>query len=321
MHCSSPRASAGLSMLEASIAPSAAPAPTIVCSSSMKRITFLFCAISFITALSRSSNWPRYLVPAMTAAMSSVRMRCLAQRSGHSPFAMSCASPSTIAVLPTPGSPISTGLFFLRRDSTSMTRSISFARPMVGSSLPSRGELREVAAEVVERRRLGLLLALRRGERAARRRPSRRCPPRASRCRAGAASPRARLRGSRPARAAPAPRSPSPRGSGRAAGARCRRSCGSSARASLIASSSTLFARGVYGSSGPMVCAAFPFLTISSIFCWISSRSTPRFFSTAAATPSPSRMRPSRIARCRCSRGGAAPPLRAPSRGPSAPVR
>ena len=36
--CSSPRASIGLSMLEASIAPSAAPAPTTVCSSSMKRM-------------------------------------------------------------------------------------------------------------------------------------------------------------------------------------------------------------------------------------------------------------------------------------------
>ncbi len=35
---SSPRASAGLSMFEASIEPSAAPAPTTVCSSSMKRI-------------------------------------------------------------------------------------------------------------------------------------------------------------------------------------------------------------------------------------------------------------------------------------------
>ena len=36
---SSPRASAGLSMLEASIAPSAAPAPTTVCSSSMNSTT------------------------------------------------------------------------------------------------------------------------------------------------------------------------------------------------------------------------------------------------------------------------------------------
>ena len=74
-HCSSPRARAGLSMLLASMAPSAAPAPTRVWSSSMNRMMFLFWLISFITALSRSSNWPRYLVPAMTAAMSSESTR------------------------------------------------------------------------------------------------------------------------------------------------------------------------------------------------------------------------------------------------------
>ena len=34
------------------------------------------------------------------------------------------------------------------------------ARPIVGSSWPSAGELREIAAEMIERRRLGLLLAL-----------------------------------------------------------------------------------------------------------------------------------------------------------------
>ena len=50
---------------------------------------------------------------------------------------MACASPSTTAVLPTPGSPISTGLFLVRRLSTCITRSISFSRPMTGSSLPS----------------------------------------------------------------------------------------------------------------------------------------------------------------------------------------
>jgi hypothetical protein len=36
-------------MLEASIAPSAAPAPTMVCSSSMKRMMFFARRISFIT--------------------------------------------------------------------------------------------------------------------------------------------------------------------------------------------------------------------------------------------------------------------------------
>ena len=43
-----------------------------------------------------------------------------------------------MAVLPTPGSPIRTGLFLVRRDSTCMTRSISRSRPMTGSSLRSR---------------------------------------------------------------------------------------------------------------------------------------------------------------------------------------
>ena len=38
-----------------------------------------------------------------------------------------------MAVLPTPGSPISTGLFFVRRDRIWITRSISRLRPMVGS--------------------------------------------------------------------------------------------------------------------------------------------------------------------------------------------
>ena len=64
MHCSSPRLSAGLMMFEASIVPSAEPAPTMVCNSSMNRMMFLERRISSMTALMRSSNWPRYLVPA-----------------------------------------------------------------------------------------------------------------------------------------------------------------------------------------------------------------------------------------------------------------
>ena len=42
-----------------------------------------------------------------------------------------------MAVLPTPGSPISTGLFFVRRDSTWIVRLISASLPITGSSLPS----------------------------------------------------------------------------------------------------------------------------------------------------------------------------------------
>ena len=62
--CSSPRASAGFSMFEASIDPSALPAPTSVCISSMKRITSPAAAVTSVsTAFSRSSNSPRYFAP------------------------------------------------------------------------------------------------------------------------------------------------------------------------------------------------------------------------------------------------------------------
>ena len=125
----------------------------------MNRITFLFCAISFMTALSRSSNWPRYLVPAMTAAMSSESTR------------WSVSDVGAVAARDELGEALDDGrlaharladqdrVVLLAPARISMTRSISFARPMVGSSWPSARELGEVAAEVVERRRLGLLLA------------------------------------------------------------------------------------------------------------------------------------------------------------------
>ena len=47
--------------------------------------------------------------------MSSASSRLSLIPSGTSPLAMRSASPSAIAVLPTPGSPISTGLFLVRR--------------------------------------------------------------------------------------------------------------------------------------------------------------------------------------------------------------
>src|ERR1700739_4822911 len=58
--------------------------------------------------------------------------------SGTSPLTIFWARPSTTAVLPTPGAPPSTGLFLVRRERTCMPRSISFSRPITGSSLPSR---------------------------------------------------------------------------------------------------------------------------------------------------------------------------------------
>ena len=94
--------------------------------------------ISSRTALSRSSNSPRYFAPATIAPRSSATTRLPRSDSGTSPATIRWASPSTIAVLPTPGSPISTGLFLVRRDSTCTTRRISESRPITGSSLPLR---------------------------------------------------------------------------------------------------------------------------------------------------------------------------------------
>ena len=136
---SSPRASAGFSMFEASIEPSAAPAPTSVCSSSMKRMICPSDSVTSLrTAFSRSSNSPRYFAPATRDARSRATIRFGFKTSGTSPDTIRPASPSTIAVLPTPGSPISTGLFFVRRARICITRRISSSRPITGSSFPRR---------------------------------------------------------------------------------------------------------------------------------------------------------------------------------------
>ena len=115
------------------------PAPTMVCSSSMNRmICPSLCFTSRSTAFKRSSNSPRYFAPATIAPRSSATRSRSRSDDGTSPATMRWANPSTMAVLPVPGSPMSTGLFFVRRESTWMVRRISSERPMTGSSLPSR---------------------------------------------------------------------------------------------------------------------------------------------------------------------------------------
>ena len=139
MQCSSPRASIGFKRLPASIAPSALPAPTIVCSSSMNsRMRPSLRLISASTAFKRSSNSPRNFAPAIRLPISSEKIVLSFSESGTSPRTIRCASPSAIAVLPTPGSPISTGLFFVFRLKIRMTLRISLSRPMTGSSLCCR---------------------------------------------------------------------------------------------------------------------------------------------------------------------------------------
>ena len=133
----SPRANAGLSKFDASIAPSALPAPTRVCISSMNKTTSPAAAVtSDRIDFRRSSNSPRYFAPAINAPISSDKRRLLRRLSGTSPLMIRRASPSAMAVLPTPGSPIRTGLFFVRRDNTCIARRISSSRPMIGSMRP-----------------------------------------------------------------------------------------------------------------------------------------------------------------------------------------
>ena len=139
MSRSSPRASIGLSILDALTLDSPPPAPMSVCSSSMKvMISPSASVISFSTAFIRSSNSPRYFAPARMAERSSEMSRLFLSDSGTSPATIRWARPSTTAVLPTPGSPMSTGLFLVRRVSTWLTRRISASRPITGSSLPDR---------------------------------------------------------------------------------------------------------------------------------------------------------------------------------------
>ncbi len=138
MLLSSPRAKAGFRILAASMAPSPAPAPTSVWISSMNRITrpSLFVT-SLITLFNRSSNSPLYFAPATKAPMSSENT-CLSFRfSGTSPRTIRWARPSTMAVLPVPGSPIRIGLFLVRRERIWRRRRISSSRPITGSSFPA----------------------------------------------------------------------------------------------------------------------------------------------------------------------------------------
>ena len=62
----------------------------------------------------------------------------LASTSGTCLVTILRARPSAMAVLPTPGSPTSSGLFLVRRQRIWMQRSTSFMRPISGSTLPCR---------------------------------------------------------------------------------------------------------------------------------------------------------------------------------------
>ena len=114
--------------------------------------------ISSSTFLIRSSNSPRYLVPATMPERSRDKSFLSSRLSGTSPSTIFSARPSAMAVLPTPGSPIRQGLFFVRRERIWMTRWISSSRPITGSSRPLRASA--VRSRVNSRSVLALLSSL-----------------------------------------------------------------------------------------------------------------------------------------------------------------
>ncbi len=134
MQGNSPRARPALSSLAASCGPSPVdPAPITVCTSSMNTTTR--------PSARRTSSWmprsfsekePRSWVPESTLAMSS------STTTRGEPWASSCwATPSTMAVLPTPASPTRSGLLVRRFPRTSRVCSTSISRPTRGSSRPA----------------------------------------------------------------------------------------------------------------------------------------------------------------------------------------
>uniref|UniRef100_A0A0A9VQ68 Uncharacterized protein n=1 Tax=Arundo donax TaxID=35708 RepID=A0A0A9VQ68_ARUDO len=81
----------------------------------MKRITSPASRTSRTILVTLDSNSPLSFVPAISRPTSSDIIRFATRKMGTSPFAIRRASPSAIAVLPTPASPKRIGLFFVRR--------------------------------------------------------------------------------------------------------------------------------------------------------------------------------------------------------------
>src|SRR5713101_951007 len=109
-----------------------------LCSSSTNRIRSGSAASALTSRRTRSSYCPRNAVPASSATWSSATTRASFSAGGTSPAATRWASPSTMAVLPTPARPMSAGLFLLWRSRMSTTRAISASRQRTGSRSPRR---------------------------------------------------------------------------------------------------------------------------------------------------------------------------------------
>src|SRR5215212_4216208 len=147
---SSPRASAGLSMFEAFTAPSAPPAPTMVCNSSINRTMFFSsCWSSLSICCIRSSKSPRKRVPATSPPTSSARTRLPLSGSGMSSETIRWARPSATAGLPDQDRVVLRAAGEDADDAGDL-----LGPPDNGIELAVARELREIPAYLIEGRRL-----------------------------------------------------------------------------------------------------------------------------------------------------------------------
>ena len=153
MQCSSPRASIGLSMLPASIAPSAAPAPTTVCSSSMNSrirpsaaLTSLQHGLAGAPRTRRGTSRRRRASPCRArrpSCRAAPRARRRARCAGRGPRrSRSCRRR---------GRRSAPGCSWSCARGSGSTRRISASRPITGSSCPLRAVGDEVAAVLLQR--------------------------------------------------------------------------------------------------------------------------------------------------------------------------
>ena len=138
----SPRANIGFKIFAVSIVPLAEPDPIILWISSINRIILPLESLMISRIfLSLSSKSPLYFAPATRLVISRENIILSFKSSGTSPATILWTIPSTMAVLPTPASPIKTGLFFILLDKILMAFLVSSSLPITGSSLPSIASL------------------------------------------------------------------------------------------------------------------------------------------------------------------------------------
>ena len=131
-----PFARAGFNIFARSFAlfPPPAPAPLIICASSMNIIVLPFPRKPANTSLNLSSKSPLYLDPASILPISRLYTSYSFKNSGTLLFTIFHAKPSAIAVLPTPGSPTIRTLFLLLLPKARAILSNSSDLPITGST-------------------------------------------------------------------------------------------------------------------------------------------------------------------------------------------